>query len=71
MRTWHKNYEPGTRIKVAVFWVVTQCSDSLKMEAARSSETLRFWHHNPEHHNFILHPCENLKPRIMYENISS
>jgi hypothetical protein len=59
---------------IVIFWVVNPCSYmvgyqcfTLKMEAARSSETLVFyhittWYHNPEDHDLIL-------VRLLYERI--
>jgi len=53
-------------IQVEVFWVVT-----LKMEAARSSETLVSYcsttHHHNSEHDLNLHHHDNLKSCISYQ----
>jgi len=51
--------------------IVSEDLATLKMEAARSSETSVSYyvatrHHNPEDHNMNLHDCENPKSRISH-----
>jgi len=40
------------KIQVAIFWVVTPCSDVVGYP---------IWYHNPEDLDMNLHRCENLK----------